>query len=68
VVVNFCLLLLEGCMQKTVNNKLDIIERLDFLVEDSVTRTIYSTQIMRDIIDAKEEILQLRIKLRLQFD
>jgi hypothetical protein len=55
-------------MQKTVNNKLDIIERLDFLVEDSVTRTIYSTQIMRDIIDAKEEILQLRIKLRLQFD
>jgi hypothetical protein len=45
---------------KLRNTNVDIVDRLEFLIEDSVTRTIYSTQILRDLIDAKKEIEVLR--------
>ncbi|MDA0710860.1 MAG: hypothetical protein O3B73_11690 [bacterium] len=45
---------------KLRSRQTDIVDRLEFLIEDLVTRTVYSTQIMGDLIDAKREIESLR--------
>lgn len=50
-------------MKPAVCEKQDIVDRLDFLLEDTTTLAVYSSQIMGDITDAKKEILKLRKQL-----
>ena len=45
---------------KRLNDNIDIVDRLEYLIEDTTVLRVYSSQINKDLIDAKDEIVSLR--------
>ena len=52
--------------EKPFNANIDIVDRLEYLIEDTTVLRVYSSQINKDLIDAKDEIISLRKQIPAQ--